>query len=249
MLLKVLTDPWDQESVPSVQGAVGLFQYNGVHPATYRMDVYNNCCYDCKSRQSESLLSYLSASCHPPNSFLLFLAFHYNLQFTFTACCFVLKTCFTYPTCHKNCITVSINNAVWRLLQALPDPLGWAVPVSWVHPDPWRSARPLGQPCKPTCRPRASGRPAGVPRLPGEGVCPSLYQCSESGVSKALSPLLFPTLLQPLCCLSSSFPFWDLQFYVLPQLLLTHGSPSPLTITWVLGRSSSSWSCSSKSDP
>lgn len=127
--------PWSSQihetkKVYPVQGAVGLFQYNSVHAATYCMDVYNNCCYDCKARPSESLLSYLSASCHPPNLFLLFLAFHYNLRFTFTACCFVLKTCFTYPTCHKNRITISINNTVWRLLQALPDPLGWAFPVS-----------------------------------------------------------------------------------------------------------------------
>lgn len=182
----------ETKKVYPVQGAVGFLQYNGVHTATYCMDVYNNGYYDCKSRQSESLLSYLSASCHPLNLFLLFLAFHYNPWFTFTACCFVLKTCFTDPTCHKNRATISINNAVWRLLQALPDPLGWALPVSRVRPDPWRSARPLGQPCKPTCRPRASGRPAGVPRLPGEGLRPPPYQSTLSawGLQGSFSPAL-----------------------------------------------------------
>lgn len=146
---------------------------------------------------------------------------------------------------------ISVSIVVLWLLQAWPDPLGWAVPVSWVHLNLERTARPLGQPCKAT------------------GVLLVCRGCQEKVLTSLIPADAHRLALQgsfsPAQCLSglARFPpsLWDLQLHVLPQFLLTDGSLLPVrqwdtsycdpkqTDLPVLGWSSSSGGCSSRSDP
>lgn len=137
------------------------------------------------------------------------------------------------------------------LLKAFPDPFGWALPVSWVCPDLWRSVGPLHWPCKHMRR--ASGCPVGMQKLLGQLVHPPLYQLMLRawGLQGLLSPA--PPHSTAAFALPFSF-FWE-KLYVLPSFLLhcpqwaSLESDSKQIDHSVPGCSSPSWHCSSNSDP